>query len=242
MLGADGRPLARAPLPPKLVAKLGANAGAVDAVMTYIEATGKLPRGVADALRAFLGSYPAFVRVETLGVGVRLPPYCAAALAVWMAPGDTRRLAVLAVANDWHQRWCTPVPPARPFAPVLCDRAALLAALPAGDATAAAFSRWDAAGEDAALGDVTLRTREPRLGPGDRAGEEKLSVVVEHGTAEGLSFVLVGGGMPGERAPIGQIEGEPGTTRLTFRVTPALFKPVLIVARGPDRVELRVGD
>jgi hypothetical protein len=239
-LDGAGRPMAPAPLPPTLIVRLGPNLGAVDAVMRYVEATGKLPRGVADALRSFLANYPAFVRAETLAVGVRLPAYSAAALSVWLSPKDPRRLAVLAVANEWLGRWCEPigVPTSRWFAPVLCDRDTLLAALPPGDATAAAFARWDAALDEATVGGVTLRARDPEQSAGDRSGEDILSLVVE--TVPDASYALVAGVLPGERAPRTQA-AEGAVTRLSFRVPPAIFKPVLIVRHAGETFELRIG-
>jgi serine/threonine protein kinase len=229
VLGPDGRPVARGVVRPQL----RADAAAVEAVLAYVEATGKLPRTVSDALRAFLGNYPAFVPRETLGAGVRLPPYSAAALAVWLAPREPRWRAILAVANEHAGRWCAPAAEgSRRFAPELCDRAALLASLPDGDRTRTAFARWDAAAEGA-VKDVKIRA-------GEREGEERLELTVAADPT--ASYALVAGGFEGERASLVFATGaEAGTTRLEFRVPAVMFKPVLLVRRGGAVEERRVG-
>jgi hypothetical protein len=148
---ADGRAQPPAPLPERIAA-LVARAGAGEAVaatLEYVRQTGELPEGVKDGARALLRAQPSSVGAPA----ERVAPYAAAGLAVWLEPRNRARLGELAYANDLFGRWCEPVPPpARHFAPLLCERAALVAALRAGDprdGTAEALERWAQAAPDA---------------------------------------------------------------------------------------------
>ena len=122
----------------------------------------------------------------------------------------------------------------RYFAPDLCDRAVLLASLPEGDRTRAAFTRWDEAAEPGAI------VRNVKIRAGDREGEDRLELTVVADPS--ASYGLVGGGFEGERSALVLAAGvDPGTSRVEFRVPAAMFKPVLVVRRGGASEAIRIG-
>jgi serine/threonine protein kinase len=124
----------------------------VAATIEHVARTGELPPLVLGALRSFLAGKPALAQGAA--------PYSAAALAVWLEPRSRQRLVELAHANDVLGRWCAaPEPPARHFAPQLCEPAALVAALRAAhknDPVAAALERYFASATE--LPEVAVET------------------------------------------------------------------------------------
>jgi serine/threonine-protein kinase len=221
---ADGHGEADAPLPPPLAAEVG-RAGVADAVaatMDYVRGTGELPPLVRVALRSFLTDRPSVAPVESMGT----PPYAAAALAVWIEP-TRKHLAELALANDLLRRWCeTPAAPRRHFAPVLCERPALIDALRRADPrdrVAAALERW-AAAQPPSESAVTGMSYRPALRPGT------LEVVMrprESGDGA-LTYRLVAA------TPDGIIDAPPSgvTPELVFTVPRRLVAPVLGIRDG----------
>jgi hypothetical protein len=203
---------------------------AVAATLDYVMRTGELPPLVASTLRGFLARKPS-VSADDLPAGnAIMPPFSAAALAVWLDPRDRARLAELAHANDVLDRWCEPpAPPARRFAPVLCEPAALAAALRAidpRDGTAAAIERMIGAGHEVA--GVAIETA--RYAGTSRP--DQLELVVELG-AEATGAVL-GGGAP--ETPLVAVEGAPRTYRAL--VPRAIVAPVLRIDNAAGHIRL----
>src|SRR5262249_42567031 len=140
-----------APLPDR-VAALVARAGvgeAVAATLEFVRQTGELPPLVRGAARSFLVG-----QSDSAGAGGRVPPFAGARIALWLEPKSRPRARDLAWANDLFGRWCEPPPPpARHFAPELCERGALVALLGAHDPLGEALERWATAAPP--TGDVT---------------------------------------------------------------------------------------
>ena len=231
-LDGDGRALPLAPLPPN-VGSLVARAGVDEAVTATLEAvrqTGELPLLVRSAARSFLGGRPSVAAEETVGPGGRVPAFSAAGLAVWFEPKNRARLVELAYADDVLGRWCeTPAPPGRHFAPLLCERAALVAALRAEspkDPIAEALERWERAG---------------LAGGGGGDGGAGIGVVAEwadttrpderelHVSGPTEATVLAGGVPP--------TPGRPGDGMLVFKLPLRIVAPVLAL---PDGTQLRL--
>jgi hypothetical protein len=150
----EGRGVPPPPPPPPVAAAMAGTGveAAVAATVEHVRRTGELPPLVRDAARSFLAGQPSVAADAITMRGARMPAFSAAALALWLGPRSKGRLVELAHANDVLGRWCDPpAPPARHFAPLLCERAALVAALRAvdrGDPTAAALERWERAADE----------------------------------------------------------------------------------------------
>src|SRR5262249_5694436 len=153
-------------------------------------------------VKSFLvGQRPSAVAYWTVDrAAPRLPPYTAAALAVWLQPNDPRRLMELAYANDALNRWCEPpVEPQRHFAPILCERAALAAALArtaTGAQAATALEAWEDAtppgvSAPSSGGNVTLRGFNYK--PTEHPDELALVVTLDPGATPPDASLLVGG-------------------------------------------------
>jgi len=228
VLGEDGKALPLAPLPPGVQA-LVSRAGVDEAVAATLEAvrqTGELPLLVRASMKNFLNGRPAVVATETVGPGGRVPPYSAAGIAVWLEPQSRARRADLAFANDSLGRWCEPVaPPARRFAPILCERAALVTALRAADPkdpAADALERW----EHAALADdAGLGLRDAEWVETSRPDERELRVALAAPVADPASVILLAGG-------ISPTPGQAADDLLVWKVPARVVAPVLKLPGG----------
>jgi serine/threonine protein kinase len=234
VVGPTGNAL-EVPLPDDLARALSPHpdiAAATTAVMDFVRATGELPPRVKTALRVFLDHHPAVAPVSAL------PGYSAAALGVWLYPGDRERLADLAWANDTLGRYRpAPPPPSQHFAPVLCEPQALLRAmqdLMAGDPDAAALERWQSAvpmGQRVRVGKGTLVVRAARY---EREGAGLRLLVWHDAQDPAARYALLGGGLAGNVSPSpvsdpdGHDAGTPGAS-LAFDVPRRFFAPVLWV-------------
>ncbi len=226
----------------------------VAALVEYVRATGEVPRGVRDPLvKSFLPGRPGAVGYMTIdrNSANRLPAYSAAALAVWLMPDDPRRLLELAYANDGLDRWCDPpTPPQRHFAPILCERDALAAALnrtAGGAQAAAALEAWGGATAyraEAAYSGGRIVVRDHEYQRAERAEELVLIVTLDTGATR-PDASLIAGGLSGPLVPLSAAEellpdGTAGTGwTLTFLVPRRLFAPVIQVA-GQQPASLRL--
>jgi hypothetical protein len=170
---------------------------AVTATVEYVRKTGELPPLVRNGMKTLLDGQPSVTADPITMRGGRMPAFTAAALAVWLGPRSKSRLVELAHANDVLGRWCDPPdPPARHFAPLLCERSALIEALRAVDArepTAAALERWDAAQTELRAGETVLAVDIVGYQPTTRPDQLQLRVVL---TADVTGVTLLAGGAP----------------------------------------------
>ena len=233
VLDENGKALPLEPLPPNVDA-LVQRAGVADAVTATLEAvrqTGELPALCRSAARSFLAGKPAAVASETVGPGGRLPPFAAAGLAAWLEPQNRARLGDLAFANDVLGRWCTPPASGRHFAPLLCEPAALIAALRAADArdgTAEALDRAAHAASEIAVADGKVRVDAADWADTSRPDERELRVTLSaDGTAvpDPSAVTLLAGGIP--PAP-GRAAGDAPDV-LVWRVPIRVIAPVLSI-------------
>jgi len=188
------------PAPPPPVAASMSRAAVEDAVtatVEYVRKTGELPPLVRNGMKTLLDGQPSVTADPITMRGGRMPAFTAAALAVWLGPRSKSRLVELAHANDVLGRWCDPPdPPARHFAPLLCERSALIEALRAVDArdpTAAALERWDAAQTELRAGETVLAVDIVGYQPTTRPDQLQLRVVL---TADVTGVTLLAGGAP----------------------------------------------
>jgi hypothetical protein len=216
---------------------------AVAATMAYVRATGELPPLMKSTFRSFVAGRASVAADEKLQGAKRLPPWSAAAIAVWLTPTDPRRLTELAYANDVLSRWCdAPEPPRRHFAPVLCERQALIEQLRAvapTDPASAALENWAVAtpfDTPAPAGDGTVTVRDVTYETGGRVDTMTISVTVElAGPAPATTAVLTGGWIktPIEPVRIDTGDGDAGVAsggtrkRFTFAAPRRIFSPVL---------------
>lgn len=248
LLDDDGTADESTTLPPSVASAVATQRlePAVDAVAAYFRATGDLPPNVKAALRSYLGrAQQSVVAYPTLHGPRRLPPYSAAALAVWLGDQKSRRLVELAYANDTLRRWCEPpAPPKRHFAPVLCERAALSAELrkvTPHDRTAQMLDRWSEAipvGQAVTVSEgATAAVRHVGYRSGDRPDTYELVVeLATEGAPTGTPRVeaMTAEGRPEAAAPqhLDDVMSADGTeksgARLTFQVSRRMFAPVLV--------------
>jgi hypothetical protein len=237
ILDGDGRPTPSPPLSPATQALVG-RAGVDEAVAATLETvrrSGELPPDVRSALRSFLAGGAAVATTDGLRRGRRMPPFAAPGLALWLEPQSRAHLVELALANDALGRWCEPPPaPARHFAPVLCERGALIATLRARDprdAVAEALERWDRAGNEVAAGDGKVALASAGYAPTERDEELELRVTLAATgrdlPAASALVVLAPGLAP---APAREVAGQPGV--FVWRVPTRAVAPVLQVEGG----------
>jgi serine/threonine-protein kinase len=229
---ADGRAGPPGELPRALeadVARTGVG-DAVDAVVGYVRKTGELPPLVRSAARSFLAGRSSVAPEEQMGT----PPYAAAALAVWLEP-TRRRLTELAWANDLQWRWCEPVEaPRRRFAPILCEREALIAALRATDPrdrVAAALERWSQAQP---WTDATVLRSIYRAGT--RSGIYELSVTVHDNSDGAFTYRVVAAGLD-SAVDVAPVVFAP---TLFFEVPRKIIGPVLGIKQGDGELFVRL--
>ncbi len=231
-IDADGHGEPDGALPRPLEVDVG-RTGVVDALnatMDYVRKTGELPPLVRGAARSFLADRASVAPEEVMGT----PPYAAPAIAVWLDP-TRKRLAELALANDLLGRWCEPIdPPRRHFAPVLCERAALVGALRRADPrdrVAAALERWAAA---QAPSDATV-VRAAYRAAARPAGYE-LSMSVTDGGDGAVTYRVLAA------TPDAAVDVPPSgvTPILFFDVPRRVIAPVLGIRDGQTEVFVRL--
>jgi hypothetical protein len=220
-------------LPPVVQALVqrAAVADAVGVTLETVRQTGELPPNVRSAARSFLSGRVAVLASEAVSAGERVPAFAAPGLAVWLEPQNRARLADLAFANDVLGRWCAPPTSGRHFAPLLCEPAALIAALRAANAkdpTAEALERAAQASDEITLGDGKVKIASADWADTSRPDERDLRVTLTaEGTAEpdATAVTLLAAGVPA--IPGRATEDAPGT--LVFRVPIRLVAPVLSI-------------
>jgi hypothetical protein len=250
-LAADGTAGAPGELPAAAAAELQRwrVEQAVDATVEYVRATGDLPPNVKAGLKRLLSGRPSASAETTIQGVTRLPPWSASGLAVWLSPGDSTRLAELAYANDLQGRWCeTPAPPQRHFAPHLCERAALIAALRAIDSSDPAATALELSEEATPLGSKaqlsdggTVLVKQVKYELDVAADRYVVHVTVEL-TGPSLPNAMLRGGWiatPIEPAGIhdaGGIDAGEMVRVFTFTAPRRFFAPVLLIGSATVRL------